>query len=66
MVWAKQFRKGVRDIPPERIEAVLLWYIEHIGGGYIPQAFCPRSFCDKFIRLEIAHKRWMADHKAGG
>lgn len=62
--WALSFAKlrTIDHIPQDRVEAVLLWYIDHIGEKFIPLALCANTFRAKFFNLERAYKRWLEDN----
>lgn len=52
--WAEEFRLLEKEIPPEEIEETLRWYLNNIGGPYIPEAFCGKSFRSKYIKIRQA------------
>ena len=67
MEWADNFRKlhdgdgdrltGKGAVDLKRIERVLVWYRDNIGGEFVPVAYSGYTFCQKFDRIEAAIKR---------
>lgn len=60
--WANEFRKlqDTDGVSAERISEVLAWYGKHMGGEYIPQAYCAEAFRRKFVAIEGAMQRQQA------
>lgn len=56
-VWADHFRVLRKTIPPQRIAAVLKWYVKNLKKEYMPQAYSARGFKDRFIQIELAMGR---------
>ncbi|MBW8042450.1 MAG: hypothetical protein FVQ85_20980 [Planctomycetes bacterium] len=57
--WICQFEKlrtsdGVKK---KDIKKVLLWYIDHVGEDYMPEAFSAKSFRSKFEQIAAAMKK---------
>ena len=59
--WAAEFATLAQEASPERVEAALVWYGQHIGGDYIPQAYSGKTFRQKFPNIEAAMRR----HRGG-
>ena len=57
--WANEIRILVNQnkIDYKRVEDVLMWYKDNIGGEYIPVVESGYSLRMKFLRLEEASKR---------
>jgi hypothetical protein len=55
--WAKEISLLRGEVGSERLAPALAWYTAHIGGEYIPESYCAKSFRDKFLRIESAMKR---------
>ncbi len=57
--WANEFRKlqSTDGVAADRIGVVLEWYGKHMGGQYVPQAWCAESFRKKFVAIEGAMQR---------
>jgi len=52
-------------IPRKRITKVLRWYVHHLEQGrnkFTPEAYCGRTFREKFERIEAAMERLAADN----
>ncbi len=56
--WTDPIRRLIEseEVDPVRIDTVLDWYADNIGGPYIPVIESGHSLRDKFIRLETAMK----------
>lgn len=57
--WATSFRL-LRDkdgVDFARVDKVLVWYCQNIGGTYTPQAMSASAFREKFLRIEAAMHR---------
>jgi hypothetical protein len=57
--WASSFRR-LRDddeVREEKVVTVLDWYVENIGGEYVPTAYTGQSFREKFSAIEQAMER---------
>lgn len=54
--WAEAIRllRTHDKVPPERIKAVLLWYVDHLGGERLPMAYSGDAFRRKFTMIEAA------------
>lgn len=50
--WVSHFDKLSKTQTPERIQQVLQWYCDHIGGEFIPEAYSAKSFREKFKAIE--------------
>lgn len=64
--WADEFRRLRESFSnsgeaAKRIDDVLKWYAENIGGEYIPLVACAKSFRTKFEKLEAGLKRHRRD-----
>jgi len=46
--WALSFSRLVTEQGEEEVNLVLSWYLDHIGQDYIPEAYCGKTFRDKF------------------
>ncbi len=55
--WRKEFAHLLQEAGPARVKKVLDWYLLHIGEDYVPEAFCAKTFKDKFIKIEGAMER---------
>ena len=57
--WADVFRKLhlVDGIPTEDIRHALVWYEEHIGEKYVPQAYSASGFRKKYVAIVAAMGR---------
>lgn len=55
--WAHEFRRLRKEVrgEAERVDRVLLWFIEHYREPGIPTAFTARGFRKKFLQIE--HRR---------
>ena len=57
--WAKQFQllRTKDGASKDRIKKALLWYIDHFGESFVPQAFSAAAFRKKFLQIESAMRR---------
>jgi len=57
--WANEIRKLVETdgVDPSRIDSVLSWYSENVGGEYVPVVESGAALRGKFIKLEDAIQR---------
>lgn len=51
--WAKTFREFLAsgEVSQEDFEAVLRWYIEHIGERWVPVAEAASTFVEKYVKI---------------
>jgi hypothetical protein len=51
--WAKTFREflALGEITQAEFDAVLRWYIEHIGERFVPEAHAASTFLEKFVKI---------------
>jgi len=62
--WSNEFRRLEQDhgVSFERMDEVLFWYSENIGGAFVPVVESGTAFREKFGKLEDAIKRSKANY----
>lgn len=55
--WTAEFKKLSLDRSVEQIDSALEWYAKHFGEDYVPQAYCAKTFRQKFACIESAMDR---------
>ena len=57
--WAKSIDLLIKKdgVDEERIERALTWYSENVGGDFVPDIECGKTFREKFGKIESAIKR---------
>ena len=47
------------NITREEFREIRLWYCEHIGEEFVPEAYSMEGFCEKFVQIKQARQRTM-------
>lgn len=55
--WARAFASLREEVGDARLHAAYDWYVENVGGPYVPEAHSAVSFASKFIGIESAMRR---------
>ena len=57
--WARELEHLESDLEGDRVrlDEVFHWYLDHLGGKWIPEAFSGGAFRKKFIPIEAAKQR---------
>lgn len=55
--WADHFRLLLKTAPEQEVCCVLNWYIQHLKGEYVPQAYCAETFRKKYTKIKACMHR---------
>jgi len=58
--WSREFQKAIDDgvFSPDVASQVVDWYIENVGGEFIPVAYSAKQFVEKFSRIVAQMERY--------
>jgi hypothetical protein len=55
--WTKEIHQLIGRVGKPRTKKVLKWYVQNVGGKYVPKAYSARGFVDLFAKIEDAMQR---------
>jgi hypothetical protein len=64
-LWERCFSKFLKETgtPPDEVQALVNWYVQHAGEPYIVRAYSAESFCERYVDLVDNHSNWKSDQQ---